>query len=250
LRYALLAAEHLSFRQAASALDVRQSAVSRRVRALEDRIGVSLFERHRAGVRLTEAGRGFLQQVRGALAELEYAIKSAGAAGRGAEGSVRIGISSAIGSGFLRQLVRGFATDHPNVAIDIQEGAPRSHIARVREHRMDVAFVAGEGPKHKCLQVPFLKASTRSFGVPGRHVGPFPQGSLLIRSRRQPAGAGPRTADNSHPMILPDSAVISCRPSHTAASNLTVVRRPTQTDRRTSFPFGPDIFMSVRLRPL
>lgn len=146
LRYALLAAEHLSFRQAASALDVRQSAVSRRVRALEDRIGVSLFERHRAGVRVTEAGKSFLQQVGGALGELDYAIKSAGAAGRGAKGSVRIGISS----GFLRQLVRGFAADHPGVAIDIQEGAPRSHIARVREHRVDVAFVTGEPQLNGC----------------------------------------------------------------------------------------------------
>lgn len=144
LRYALLAAEHLSFRQAASVLDVRQSVVSRRVRALEDQIGVSLFERHRAGVRLTEAGRRFLQQVRGALAELDYAVKSAGDAGRGAEGLLRIGIFSAIATGFLRELIRGFVADHPRVAIDICEDASRDHIARVREHRIDVAFVTGE----------------------------------------------------------------------------------------------------------
>lgn len=144
LRYALLAAEHLSFRQAASALEVRQSVVSRRVRTLEDQLGVSLFERHRAGVRLTEAGRRFLQQVRAALSDLDYAVKSAGGAGRGAEGSLRIGIFSAIAAGFIRELVRGFVAEHPSVAIDIWEDAPRSHIARVREHRIDVAFVTGE----------------------------------------------------------------------------------------------------------
>jgi DNA-binding transcriptional LysR family regulator len=126
LRYALLAAEHLSFRQAASVLDVRQSVVSRRVRTLEDQLGVSLFERHRAGVRLTEAGRRFLQQVRGALTELDYAVKSAGDAGRGAEGALRIGIFLAITRGFLRELVRGFVAEHPSVAIDVWEDAPRS----------------------------------------------------------------------------------------------------------------------------
>lgn len=169
LRYALVTAEHLSFRQAASVLDVKQSAVSRRVRALEDQIGVSLFERHRAGVRLTEAGRRFLQQVRGALAELDYAVKSAGEAGRGAEGSLRIGIFSAIAAGFIRQLVRGFVADHPRVEIDIWEDAPRSHIARVREHRIDIAFVTGE-PKVAGCDVARLWTERVFVALPETHA--------------------------------------------------------------------------------
>jgi DNA-binding transcriptional LysR family regulator len=67
---ALLVAEHLSFSRAAQVLGVRQSAVSRRVRALEDMLGVSLFERDSTGVRLTDAGRRFLDKSRPALAEL------------------------------------------------------------------------------------------------------------------------------------------------------------------------------------
>ena len=61
---ALLVAEHLSFSRAAQVLGVRQSAVSRRVRALEDKLGVSLFERDNTGVRITEAGRRFLERTR------------------------------------------------------------------------------------------------------------------------------------------------------------------------------------------
>ncbi len=64
---ALLVAEHLSFSRAAQVLGVRQSAVSRRVRALEDKLGVSLFERDSTGVRLTEAGRRFLERTRPTL---------------------------------------------------------------------------------------------------------------------------------------------------------------------------------------
>lgn len=52
----LVVAECLSFRRAARMLGVRQSTVSRRVRSLEDKLGVSLFERYAGGVRLTAAG--------------------------------------------------------------------------------------------------------------------------------------------------------------------------------------------------
>jgi hypothetical protein len=83
---ALLVAEHLSFSRAAQVLGVQQSAVSRRVRALEDKLGVSLFERDSTRVRLTEAGRRFLERTRPALAEIDHAMKAAASAGRGAEG--------------------------------------------------------------------------------------------------------------------------------------------------------------------
>ena len=79
---ALLVAEHLSFSRAAHVLGVRQSAVSRRVRALEDKLGVSLFERDSTGVRLTEAGRRFLERTRPALSEIDHAMKAAASAGR------------------------------------------------------------------------------------------------------------------------------------------------------------------------
>lgn len=55
--HALAVAEHLSFSRAAQVLRVRQSAVSRRARALEDVLGVSLFERHSIGVRLRASTR-------------------------------------------------------------------------------------------------------------------------------------------------------------------------------------------------
>ena len=91
---ALLVAEHLSFRQAARVLGARQSAVSRRIRSLEDTLGVSLFERSHGGVRITAAGARFFDRARSALAQLDYAVKTAGAAGRGENGHLRIGIFS------------------------------------------------------------------------------------------------------------------------------------------------------------
>jgi DNA-binding transcriptional LysR family regulator len=101
---ALLVGEYLSFRRAARVLGVRQSAVSRRVRELEDELGVSLFERDRAGVRVTNAGALFLEQARNALEQLSHAATAAEAAGRGAVGKLSVGILSSMGGSFLGRI--------------------------------------------------------------------------------------------------------------------------------------------------
>lgn len=140
---ALVVADHLSLSRAARSLGVRQSAVSRRVRALEDELGVSIFERDASGVRLTLAGQRFLDQARSALSDIDYAVKNAAAAGRGVEGSVRIGILPAMIHGFLGDFLNDFRTSHPAVALDFVEGLARDHIASLFDRRLDVAFVTG-----------------------------------------------------------------------------------------------------------
>jgi DNA-binding transcriptional LysR family regulator len=151
---ALVVAKYLSFRGAASALGIRQSAVSRRVRALEDELGVSLFERHHAGVRVTNAGARYLQQAREALAQLDQASKIAGAAGRGATGQLRIGILSSMGAGFLRELIQAYFEKHPDVAIQFIEAASMDQISLVRKRRLDVAFVVDASAAIGCDVVP------------------------------------------------------------------------------------------------
>jgi DNA-binding transcriptional LysR family regulator len=147
---ALVVAKHLSFRAAAHALGIRPSAVSRRVRALEDKLGVSLFERHSTGVRVTNAGARFFQEAREGFVHLEQASKIAAAAGRGATGQLKIGILSSMGAGFLRELVQAYSERHPDVSIQIVEGASAEHIALVRKRRLDVAFVADASEATDC----------------------------------------------------------------------------------------------------
>jgi DNA-binding transcriptional LysR family regulator len=147
---ALLVAEHLSFSRAAQVLGVRQSAVSRLVRALEDMLGVSLFERASSGVRLTAAGRRFLERSRPALAEIDHAVKAAASAGRGAEGVIRIGIMSSVSGGFVRNLLGYYHCDNPAISLDIVEGSASEHIARITERQLDIAFVTGTPPASHC----------------------------------------------------------------------------------------------------
>ena len=92
-RYALLAAEHGSFRQAAAALNVQKSSVSKGVRTLEYRVGTSLFERSHAGVRPTPAGEKFLQEAALGFDHLEHAMQRIRAIRHGERGELTIAAS-------------------------------------------------------------------------------------------------------------------------------------------------------------
>ncbi len=143
LSYFVAAAEHRSFRRAAASLDVRQSVLSRRIRALEDELGVSLFERDTLGARLTLAGERLQARTRFVLEELEELVRSAREAGRGMTGHLRIGVICSLGPGFLRDLIRSYSERHPGVEIGVSEDGPRAHIARIRDRQLDVALLTG-----------------------------------------------------------------------------------------------------------
>jgi DNA-binding transcriptional LysR family regulator len=122
-------------------LGVRQSAVSRRVRELEDELGVSLFERDRAGVRVTNAGFLFLEQARNALEQLNHAANAAGAAGRRAVGKLSVGILSSMGGGFFRNLMERYSQKHPDVTVQILKGPAADHLVAVRKRQLDLALI-------------------------------------------------------------------------------------------------------------
>jgi DNA-binding transcriptional LysR family regulator len=82
-----------------------------------------------------------LQQAREAIGQLDYAAKTAGSAGRGAVGRLSIGILSSMAAGFLRELIKGYSELHPDVAIQILEGASVEHVTAVRKRQLDVAFI-------------------------------------------------------------------------------------------------------------
>ena len=65
LRYVVAAAECGSFRRAAKALGIQESAISRRIRDIEDEVGAAFFIRCSTGVILTHAGKKFVEHAVG-----------------------------------------------------------------------------------------------------------------------------------------------------------------------------------------
>jgi DNA-binding transcriptional LysR family regulator len=144
LRYFVAAAEHGSFRKAGAAIGIQESAISRRIRDLEDRLGASLFHRNSSGVCLTFAGGRFLRRARQTIRTLGEGAQEVAAVGRGENGSVRIGIYSSIASGFLAELLHAFGIRHGKVRIELIDGNPAEHVAAIRAWRVCGAAVSAK----------------------------------------------------------------------------------------------------------
>lgn len=143
LNYVIAAADHGSFRRAAAALGVQESAISRRIRDLEERLGAALFVRSHSGVHLTFAGKQFVDRGRKALSEIGLAKTEVAAIARVGDGELKIGILSSLGSGFLSDLIQGFAESYAAVQMSFVDGGQSEHVAAIRQHKLDVAFVTG-----------------------------------------------------------------------------------------------------------
>lgn len=143
LRYLAVAAQVGSFRRTAEICDVDQSNVSRALKQLEHHLGVALFDRNRSGVRLTLAGRRFLDEASLAIEQLESAKRTVGVIRSGQSGQVRIGILTSLAGGSLRQLFHTYAKRYPRVVLDIRDGGRLEHLAAIRARRLDAAIVTG-----------------------------------------------------------------------------------------------------------
>jgi DNA-binding transcriptional LysR family regulator len=110
-----------SFVAAARRLARNPTAVSRRVQALEARLGVRLAERSTRSVTLTEAGQAYLERVRPLLDDLKTAELEAAAFARGEpRGRLRLALPSAFGRLWVSPLLPEFLRAHPQVAIEAQ----------------------------------------------------------------------------------------------------------------------------------
>lgn len=146
----LAVAEYLNFRRAANVLGVAQSSVSERIKALEETLGVLLFERRHRGVRLTEAGHRFVTEISAGIDYLDRAIRTAGAISSGSEGRLGIGLHTSIASGFLADLRSKYRLAYPKVEQAVTEGRSSETIGMVRDGQLDVAFVLGAAETPDC----------------------------------------------------------------------------------------------------
>ena len=144
LRYVVTAADHSSFRRAAATLNITQPTLSKRIRELEDKLGVLLFERSTGGAHLTPIGEEFVVSARRVLIELEAMENRARAGRQGDAGRLEIGFYTSLSTGALRDTVLTFANRHPQVEVNIIEGARASLIPLLDRGAIDAVVVLGE----------------------------------------------------------------------------------------------------------
>lgn len=107
------------FAAGAERLGVAKSAVSRRIRELEDRLGARLFDRTTRRVQLTEAGLGFYDRAVALLAGLDEAEEAASSASGELRGRIRVAAPVSFTTHCLAPAVRQFLQRHPEVSLSI-----------------------------------------------------------------------------------------------------------------------------------
>ncbi len=143
LRCIAAAAEHRSFRRAAASLNITQPTLSKRIRELEERLGVQLFVRSSGGAHLTAEGEAVVASARCVLAELKDMEEHAKAAKVGSIGRIQIGFYTAL-AGPLRDTVFSFARKHPRVDLGVIEGNRTKLIPLLDQGVIHIAEVLGE----------------------------------------------------------------------------------------------------------
>lgn len=143
LRYFVTVAETLHFGQAAQQVHISQPALSQQIRALEERLGVQLFERNRQSVALTHAGRLFLTEARQALEQVDHAVKVARQAGRGEVGQFSIGFVGSVLYSFLPEAIRIFRERFPAVELKLRELTSHEQIAALERKQIDIGILHG-----------------------------------------------------------------------------------------------------------
>lgn len=141
LRYFVEIVDAGSFSLAAERLFIAQSALSRQVREMEQKLQVPLLARDARHLDMTPAGRSLYADARRILAALEDAAASAVHAQRGTEGTLHLLHSSSVPlHGPILALLQRHARQHPGVVIEISQAASEYQALDIHEGRADVGL--------------------------------------------------------------------------------------------------------------
>ena len=125
-------AERGSFQRAAAHLNLSQTAISHRMRKLEDELGLKLFARTTREVTLTRAGIDFLPKAQKAIAELEQSFDELKQQGAKRRDRLDIACLPAFAVHYLPPILSRFRETHPSVDVRIFE-TPSGAIAELVE---------------------------------------------------------------------------------------------------------------------
>jgi LysR family transcriptional regulator, transcriptional activator of the cysJI operon len=150
-------AEQRSFRKAAEELYLTQPAVSLQIKALEEDLGVQLFDRTSAQASLTPAGTillGYARRVHELLTSAEQKI--AALHGQLA-GRLTLGASTTIAQYVLPRLLGEFTREHPGVSPTLISGNTEQIVDAVNEQKIALGFIEGP-PRSRDVRIePFLR---------------------------------------------------------------------------------------------
>jgi len=149
-------AEHLSFRKAAEQLFLTQPAVTLQIKALEDDLGVRLFDRTGGRVSLTKQGTLLLryaEKISAIVSEAEQEL----AAGEGQlSGELALGVSTTIAQYVLPRLIVAFLAEHPRVQLALHSGNTDEIVQFLLDDKVSIGLIEGPSRHREVHTEPFM----------------------------------------------------------------------------------------------
>ena len=150
LRYFVAAAEQENVSRAAAKLHVSQPGISRQIHDLEEEIGFPLFERFAKALKLTDAGRKFLEEARAVLQRADEAVKNARAVAAGAGGEIHVGYAPSLTIQILPRALRAFQSKFPRTRVSLYDSSTEEMLTGLRAGKLQVALMVR--PSRKMLR--------------------------------------------------------------------------------------------------
>lgn len=169
LRAFVAVAEQLSFTQAAELLHLKQQTVSKTVRDLERELGVELLERTTREVRVTGAGAALIEPAKETLRQAEAAFETVRAIGSGKSGTVRVGVTPAIGPDDRIDAVRALRSQAADVSVSLRDLRPGDLHRSLRARDVDIALTRVSGTEDASLHHAELRPTPMRIYVPATH---------------------------------------------------------------------------------
>ncbi|MGE3311761.1 MAG: LysR family transcriptional regulator [Limisphaerales bacterium] len=141
LRYFVAVAEEQNVTRAAARLHVSQPPLSRQIRALEDELGVALFEHGAKSIRLTDAGKVFHGEASAVLRRAEEAVQTVKAVASGRRGEVHVGYAPSLTVEILPRALRAFQESHPQVRVHLHDLTTEGMLIGLRDGDIQVALM-------------------------------------------------------------------------------------------------------------
>ncbi|OMB97947.1 LysR family transcriptional regulator [Mycobacterium colombiense] len=141
LKYFLRIAEEGSITRAAAVLGIAQPALSRQIRLLEEDLGITLFERTRRGVHLTEEGERLRSSTAAPLRQLELAVRYAGSPLARIERGLLFGMVAATAGVLTAPLAASLGAAFPNVHFHFAVADTDDLVQRLLKGAIDLAVI-------------------------------------------------------------------------------------------------------------
>ncbi|MEM7226685.1 MAG: LysR substrate-binding domain-containing protein [Pseudomonadota bacterium] len=167
LRFFLVVAEEENLGRAAARLNVTASPLSRRIRELEARLDLQLFQHEKKRVKLTSAGRAFAREVRSFLQQAEELQRRASDLRSGIGQSLHIGyVPGAMSGGLLPETISALRKSHREVQFRLHAMRSREQINALHRGAIDLALVHRPPESADGLRVLLLERDPFALVVP------------------------------------------------------------------------------------